>query len=96
MARMRVEARPGEGVNTYSLYVDGLPASMATCHAGEAVCDGLKGDGSSHSLIYSFNGRPGATFGVSLWCGLREVCRLPEARIASGKPWCAGRETFEL
>ena len=92
MAKLRVEVRPGAGLLGYSLFVDGLPAAMDGDHRGEAICEGRCGDGSSHSLLYSFNGAPGATLSVTLRCPERIVCRLTELRIGDdGRPWRAGR-----
>jgi hypothetical protein len=97
MAKLRVEVRVGAGVHGYSLYVDGLPASMAPGHRGEAICTGRCGDGSSHALLYSFIGAPGSTLTVTLLCAARVVCRLGELRIGDGgPPWRAGREAFAI
>jgi len=97
MAKLRVEVRPGAGVLGYSLFVDGLPAAMGRAHRGEAVCDGRCGDGSSHTLLYSFNGAPGSTLSVTLRCAARIVCRLTDVRIGDrARPWRAGREVFVI
>ena len=97
MARLRVEVQAGDGVRAYSLFVDGLPARMDPDHRGEAVCTGRCGDGSSHSLLYSFNGAPGSTLIVTLLCDTQIVFRLGELRIGDGGPgWRAGREAFAI
>jgi hypothetical protein len=97
MARVKIKVRPGEGVRGYSVFVDGMPLTLGPGHRGEARCDGRCGDGSRHSLLYSFDGRPGATLSVSLWCGGREVLRLLGERIAEcGLPRGAGRKEFRI
>ena len=97
MARLRVEVRPGVGVRAYSLFVDGVPATMGAGHQGEAHCTGRCGDGSHHSLLYSFTGDVGATLTVVLWCREREVCRVAATLTAQpGPPRSAGRRLFEI
>jgi hypothetical protein len=97
MARLQVEVRPGAGLKGYSLFVDGVPVAMGPGHRGEAVCEGRCGDGSRHSLIYSFYGAPGAALTVVLSCRGREVCRLAAAPLApDGPARDAGRTLFDL
>jgi hypothetical protein len=97
MARVEIKVRPGEGVRGYSLFVDGMPQTLGPGHSGEARCDGRCGDGSRHSLLYSFNGAPGSSLAIILRCAGREVCRLREALIVgSGGYRRAGRTTFEI
>jgi hypothetical protein len=97
MAWIQVEVRAGAGVCSYSLFVDGVPATMGAGHRGEARCDGRCGDGSRHSLLYSFTGALGATLSIVLRCGTREVCRIAGARIAGPRPpRSAGRRLFDL
>lgn len=97
MARVWVEVRPGMGVGGYSVFVDGLPPEMDAGHRGEARCHGRCGDGSLHSLLYSFYGAPGAALSIILRCGGRVVCRLAGIRIAEqGTPRNAGRTLFEI
>jgi hypothetical protein len=97
MARLQVEVRFGAGVRGYSLFVDGLPATMDSAHRGEAVCAGRCGDGSLHALLYSFNGSPGATLSITLRCAVSIVCRIRAEREGEGgPPWRAGREVFVL
>jgi hypothetical protein len=97
MARLQVEVRPGTGVGAYSLFVDGLPATMDSAHRGEATCAGRCGDGSLHTLLYSFTGSPGATLSITLRCALRIVCRIRAERDGEdGAPWRAGREEFVI
>ena len=97
MARLQVEVRPGAGVFAYSLFVDGIPAKMSAGHRGEAYCAGRCGDGSRHSLLYSFTGALGATLGIVLRCRDREVCRVAATRTAQpGPPRTAGRRLFDL
>ncbi len=97
MATVGIEARPGSGVFGYSLFVDGLPATMDSVHRGEAACAGRCGDGSSHTLLYSFNGAPGSRLGITLRCAGQIVCRLADLRIGdSGPPWQAGRIMFVI
>jgi hypothetical protein len=84
-------------VRGYSLFMDGMPLTLGPGHRGEAPCAGRCGDGSRHALLYSFNGRPGATLSVILWCGGREVLRLLDDRIAEhGAPRGAGRQEFRI
>jgi hypothetical protein len=97
MTRLQVEARPGPGVSGYSLYVDGVPVTMGADHKGEAVCAGRCGDGSSHALLYSLNGAPGATLAIAVRCSGRIVCGLGveiagEARSRNR----GGREVFVI
>ncbi|HEX8573875.1 MAG TPA: hypothetical protein VF759_14115 [Allosphingosinicella sp.] len=97
MAWLQVEVRPGAGVCSYSLFVDGVPAVMGAGHRGEARCSGRCGDGSRHSLLYSFTGALGATLSIVLRCRGREVCRVAAARTAgAGPPRSAGRRLFDL
>ena len=97
MARLEVEARPGEGVTQYSLFVDGIAVTTDSRHRGSVSCDGRIGDGSNHSLLYAFVGSPGGTLSFTLRCGGREVCRVRRARIEdSGKARSAGRMVFAL
>ena len=97
MTNLDVEVRPGAGVARYSLYVDGVPATMGAKHKGEVVCAGRCGDGSPHALLYSFSGAPGATLAITVRCSARIVCGL-SAQILSpaGPPWSAGREVFAI
>jgi hypothetical protein len=97
MAWVQIKVRPGEGVRGYSLFVDGMPLTLGPDHKGAARCDGRCGDGSRHSLLYSFNGTPGSSLGIILRCAGREVCRLRDALIV-GSCACrrAGRTIFEL
>jgi hypothetical protein len=97
MTRLKVEVRPGPGVGGYSLYVDGVPATMGDHHEGEVVCAGRCGDGSPHALLYSFAGLPGATLAVTLRCSARIVCALSaEIAGAAGQRTRAGREVFAI
>lgn len=97
MARLRVEVRPGVGVSGYSLFVDGVPAAMGPDHRGEASCAGRCGDGSRHSLLYSFTGAVGATLTIVLRCRERVVCRVAATLTARpGPPRSAGRQLFDL
>ncbi|HET9638676.1 MAG TPA: hypothetical protein VFP12_05680 [Allosphingosinicella sp.] len=97
MATVRIEVRPGAGVRGYSLFVDGMPATMDSAHRGTVICAGRCGDGSRHTLLYSFNGAPGSTLRVTLSCAGLTLCRLGDLRIGdSGPPWQAGRIKFVL
>ena len=97
MARVDIEVRPGAGVRGYSVFVDGMPLTLGPEHRGEALCDGRCGDGSSHSLLYAYVGRPGATLSVRLWCGGREVLRLIDDSIAEhGSVRRVGRKIFRI
>jgi hypothetical protein len=96
MARLQVEVRPGVGVSGYSLFVDGVPVTMGAGHRGEAPCAGRCGDGSSHALLYSFSGKPGATLRIVLRCREREVCRVAPPPVPLNGLRKAGRELFDL
>jgi hypothetical protein len=96
MARLQVEVRPGVGVSGYSLFVDGVPVTMDAAHCGEARCEGRCGDGSSHALLYSFSGAPGAALQIVLKCRGRELCRVAAAAIAQPGVRGAGRRLFDL
>jgi hypothetical protein len=96
MARLQVEVRPGTGVGGYSLFVDGVPVTMGAAHRGEAMCEGRCGDGSSHALLFSLGGRPGAELGIVLRCRGRVVCRVASARIPEGEARAVGRILFDL
>jgi hypothetical protein len=96
MARLQVEVRPGAGVCGYSLFVDGVPVTMGEGHRGEARCDGRCGDGSSHALMYSFSGAPGASLTIVLKCRDRMVCRVAAAPIPERGRRGAGRHLFDL
>ena len=96
-ATVRIEVCPGAGVRGYSVFVDGMPATLDSDHRGEATCAGRCGDGSRHTLLYSFNGAPGSTLGITLRCAGRILCRLGELRIGdTGPPWRAERVQFVL
>jgi hypothetical protein len=97
MTRLRVEVRPGPGVGGYSLYVDGLPATMGAHHKGEVACAGRCGDGSLHALLYSFAGLPGASLAIIVRCPAGIVCALrAEIAGATGSRSRAGREVFAI
>jgi hypothetical protein len=97
MAWVDIRVRPGEGVRGYSLFVDGMPLTLGPDHKGSARCTGRCGDGSRHSLLYSFNGAPGSSLAIILRCAGREVCRLREALIgANGDYRRAGRTIFQI
>jgi hypothetical protein len=97
MAMLEVEVRPAAGVGGYSLYVDGLPATMRADHKGEVACAGRCGDGSPHALLYSFSGAPGASLVITVRCSARIVCGLrAEILAAAGPRRSAGREVFAL
>lgn len=96
MARLQVEVRPGAGVCGYSLFVDGVPVTMGRGHRGEARCEGRCGDGSSHALMYSFSGAPGASLTVILKCRGLTLCRIVSVRIAEPGARGAGRQLFDL
>jgi hypothetical protein len=97
IATLQVEVRASPGVSRYSLYVDGVPATMAGKHRGEVDCLGRSGDGSGHSLLYSFAGLAGSTLDITLHCASRIVCRIRAGPIAQGGPnWRAGREPFAI
>ena len=97
MAWLQVEVRPGDGVGGYSLFVDGVPATMGAGHRGKARCDGRCGDGSRHSLLYNFSGVSGATLSIVLCCRGNEVCRVAGVRIGEGRgARAAGRQLFTL
>jgi hypothetical protein len=96
MARLQVVVRPGAGVRGYSLFVDGVPATMGEDHRGEARCEGRCGDGSSHALLYSFSGAAGADLTIVLSCRGRRVCRIAAEPIAGPGARGAGRKLFDL
>jgi hypothetical protein len=97
MTRLQVEVRPGPGVGGYSLYVDGVPATMDSHHRGEVVCAGRCGDGSPHALLYCFAGLPGATLAISVRCAARIVCGVhAEIVEAADSRRRAGREVFAI
>ena len=96
MARLQVEARPGAGVCDYSLFVDGVPVTMGAGHRGEARCEGRFGDGSSHALMYSFSGVPGASLTIVLKGRGRVLCRVSARRNGELGMRTAGRELFEI
>jgi hypothetical protein len=97
MTRLEVEVRPGPGVGGYSLFVDGLPATMGEHHKGEVVCAGRCGDGSPHALLYSFAGMPGATLAITVRCSARIVCALrAEITDSAESRSRAGREVFAI
>jgi hypothetical protein len=96
MAMLQVEVRPGVGLCGYSLFVDGVPVTMDSAHRGEAACAGRCGDGSSHALLYSFTGKPGAALAIVLRCRGRVVCRVDGAPIAGDGSRRAGRRLFDI
>jgi hypothetical protein len=97
MAWLQVEVRPGDGVGGYSLFVDGVPATMGAGHRGKVRCEGRCGDGSLHSLLYNFSGVAGAVLSIVLRCRGQEVCRVAGARIGEGRAArAAGRRLFNL
>ena len=97
MATLQVEVSLSAGVLGYSLFLDGMLATMGDDHRGEVGCVGDCGDGSTHALIYSFGGLAGSTLDITLRCDSRIVCRLQTDPIPVGEPrWRAGRELFEL
>ncbi len=96
MAWLQVEARPGAGVFGYSLFVDGVPVTMGDDHRGEVRCEGRCGDGSSHALMYSFGGAPGAYLTVAVKCRGIVLCRIVSAPIAKPGARGAGRRLFDL
>ncbi|HEX8222515.1 MAG TPA: hypothetical protein VF605_01715 [Allosphingosinicella sp.] len=96
MARLQIEVRPGAGVGGYSLFVDGVPATMGEDHRGEALCEGRCGDGSRHALLYSFSGAPGAALTIVVRCRGRTLCRIAAAPIAGPGARGAGRHLFDL
>ena len=97
MATLQVQVRPGVGVGSYSLFVDGVPATMGRDHRGEVRCAGRCGDGSRHALLYSFTGAAGAILTIVLRCRGRELCRVAGAPIPEGRARrSAGRELFDL
>lgn len=97
MARLQVEVRPGARVGGYSLFVDGIPATMGAHHKGEVICAGRCGDGSPHALLYSFAGLPGATLAVTVRCSARIVCALSSEIVgAAGSRARAGRQVFAI
>lgn len=97
MTRLQVEVMPGPGVGGYTLYVDGIPATMGSHHKGEVICAGRYGDGSPHALLYSFGGAPGATLAITVRCSEHIVCGLDAEIIGSAGSRCrGGREVFVL
>ncbi|MEA3010425.1 MAG: hypothetical protein QOJ91_2117 [Sphingomonadales bacterium] len=97
MAKLEVEVRLGDGVAGYALFVDGIPAAMGADHRGEAECAGRCGDGSTHALLYTLSGVPGARLAITVRCSARIVCGLSaEIGPAAGSPWRAGRELFAI
>ena len=89
--------RPGPGVSGYSVYVDGVPATMGASHRGEVACAGRCGDGSSHALLYSVIGAPGATLAITVRCAARIVCGLRVEILGEAGGRCrAGREVFAI
>jgi hypothetical protein len=97
MAKLEVEVRAGDGVAGYSLFVDGVQLAMGAHHKGEVACAGRCGDGSSHALLYSFAGLPGATLAITVRCSARVVCALrAEILGAAGSRAGAGREVFAI
>lgn len=96
MAKLQVEVRPDAGVFGYSLFVDGVPVTMGQDHRGEARCEGRCGDGSTHALMYSFSGAPGASLAIVLRCRGRELFRVAPASIAERGARSAGRHLFDL
>lgn len=92
-----MQVQPGPGVGAYSLYVDGLPATMGAHHKGEVTCAGRCGDGSPHALLYSFSGMPGATLAIVVRCSARVVCGLRVEIVGdAGAHSRAGREVFAI
>jgi hypothetical protein len=97
MATLQVKVSLSSGVLGYSLFVDGVLATMGPDHRGEVGCAGQCGDGSAHALIYSFGGLAGSTLDITLRCAEHIVCRLRTDPIPAGGPrWTAGREPFAL
>lgn len=97
MTKLQVEVRPGPGVGGYSLFVDGLPATMGSDHEGEVACSGRCGDGSPHALLYSFAGWPGATLAITVRCSARIVCAFNAEIVGTaGSRTRAGREVFAI
>lgn len=97
MAKLEIKVRPSAGVRGYSLFVDGVPAVMGDGNRGEATCGGGCGDGSSHALLYTFTGAPGATLAITVRCSARIVCGLRAEIVQEAEvPWRAGREVFSI
>jgi len=97
MTSLQVEVRPGAGVAGYSLYVDGIPATMGSQHKGEVFCAGSCGDGSPHALLYSFSGAPGATLAITVRCSTHVVCGLNAEIVGeAGSRSRGGREVFVI
>jgi hypothetical protein len=70
---------------------------MDADHRGKAECGGHCGDGSTHALLYTFSGVPGATLAITVRCSARIVCGLSaEIVAAAGPPYRAGRELFAI
>ncbi|MFA6113123.1 MAG: hypothetical protein WC729_04005 [Sphingomonas sp.] len=99
MARLHVKTEPSDGATIITIAIDGKVVAVPGRGTGEADIDveGSCGDGSSHTLLYTFFGKAGETLAVTVTCGATEVCKLKKAEVSQvGEPHCTGWKKFTL
>jgi len=97
MATLTIEAKKSDGVIGYTLVIDGTIISIGADDKVQAQVSGTCGDGSSHILLYGFEGAAGETLTVTGTCAGAEVLKLKEAKIPpAAAPFGGGKKSFKL
>jgi hypothetical protein len=97
MATLVVKAKPGAGLQQYTVEIDGKVAVSDPQTSGTVEVDGACGDGSTHRANFTFYGPAGKTFGFTVKCGSKVVLSVVGAKVpAQTAPNAAGGEDFQL
>jgi hypothetical protein len=97
MVVLSVKAKPGAGLQSYAIEVDGTAVTFGGNHEGTVPVDGACGDNSGHRADYYFYGPAGKTLGFTIKCGSKTVAKIVGAAVpASTAPNAADYVEFEL
>jgi hypothetical protein len=96
MARICIEATPGEGIRRYELRVDENDEDFVRANNKGCIdIEGECGDGSTHYIYYALVGTVGATLGLKVYCDDTLVVDVPLEIYAPG-PIQGGDVEFPL
>lgn len=87
----KVTTKPGPGVNTVSINIDGRPVPLVN-DVGSVK---LKSPG-RYLTVWHFSGGPGNTLGITVEAGGKEVLAIKKSRIPADENAGAGIDRFEV
>lgn len=96
MAELKVTVKQGDGLQGYSVKIDGEDVPMGADDKGTKVVAGSCGDGSNHRASYRFVGPAGTKFGLTIKCGADKVVSINAKVPAATAPNAADYVEFPL